>query len=66
MTRSFMNTQFEIIEAQVTLEMALEKNDLLQRLGGDKNEAIKRMQKSIRTSQRLGRKSRLNPYLDVG
>ena len=54
MTRSFMNTQFEIIEAQVTLEMALEKNDLLQRLGGDKNEAIKRMQKSIRTSQRRG------------
>jgi len=53
-TRQFMNTQFEIIEASVTLEMALEKNDLLKRLGGDKKEAIKRMQKSITTTQRRG------------
>ncbi|MCP5538416.1 MAG: hypothetical protein H7A51_19550 [Akkermansiaceae bacterium] len=54
MNRQFMNTQFEIISAAATLELALAKNDLLHRLGGEKNEAIQRMQKSIRTGQRRG------------
>ena len=36
MNRQFMNTQFEIISAAATLELALAKNDLLHRLGGRK------------------------------
>ena len=53
-TSSFMNTQFEIIVSQTTLELALDKHNLLQRLGGDKVAAMKRMKKSIRTNQRRG------------
>ena len=54
LTRQFIQTQFEIITAPMTLEIALKKYDLLNRLGGDKTEALKRMQKSIRTSRRRG------------
>jgi len=53
-TRTFMNTQFEIMIAPATLELALAKSDLLNRLGGDKAVAMARMEKSTHTSQRRG------------
>ncbi len=50
----FINTQLGVIKAPTTLEMALAKRDLLQRLGGDKEEARARMRKSLHITQRRG------------
>ncbi len=49
-----MNTQFEVIVAPATLDIALGKKDLLKRLGGDREKAIERMRNSIHTNQRRG------------
>ncbi|MFK7911893.1 MAG: GumC family protein [Akkermansiaceae bacterium] len=54
MSRNFLNTQSEIITAKNTLDIALEKKNLLIRFGGDQEDAISRMRKSIRTTQRRG------------
>lgn len=51
---NFINTQFEVISAQNTLDLALEKHDLLNRLGGDRGAAITRMQQSISARQMRG------------
>lgn len=49
-TRNFISLNFESpYVAPATLELALEKNDLLNRLGGDRHQAFKRMAQSIRT-----------------
>lgn len=53
-TSRFMSTQQEIIQAQATLELAIKQNDLLNRLGGSQTEVLRRMQKSLRVSQRYG------------
>ncbi|BDS08313.1 hypothetical protein NT6N_33530 [Oceaniferula spumae] len=53
-TSHFMSTQEEIVKAQATLELALKKMDLLNRLGGNQIVAIDRIRTSLRVSQKYG------------
>ena len=50
----FISTQEEIIKAPVTLELAMKQNDLLNRMGGNQTEVLKRMEKSLRVTPRYG------------
>ncbi|MGB1261117.1 MAG: hypothetical protein ACPG6P_13815, partial [Akkermansiaceae bacterium] len=54
MTRTFMNTQFEIIESTETIKLALADQSLLDQLGGNEATAIRNIKANLRTSQRRG------------
>jgi len=54
MTRQFMNTQFEIIVAPATLELAIDKIQLESRWGEDRQTVLKILQGIVKTSQRRG------------
>lgn len=54
MTRQFMNTQFEIIVAPATLELAIDKIHLETRWGENRKTVLKILQGIVRTSQRRG------------
>ena len=54
MTRQFMNTQFEIIVAPATLELAIDKIQLESRWGENRQTVLKILQSIVRTSQRRG------------
>ena len=54
MTRQFMNTQFEIIVAPATLELAIDKKQLETRWGRDRKTVLKTLRGIVNTSQRRG------------
>lgn len=54
MTRQFMNTQFEIIVAPATLELAIDKKQLETRWGQDRKTVLKTLRGIVKTSQRRG------------
>jgi succinoglycan biosynthesis transport protein ExoP len=54
MTRQFMNTQFEIIVAPATLELAIDKIQLETRWGENRKTVLKILRGIVRTSQRRG------------
>ncbi|BDS06709.1 hypothetical protein NT6N_17490 [Oceaniferula spumae] len=54
MTQQFMNTQFEIIVAPATLELAIDKKQLETRWGEDRKTVLKILRSIVRTSQRRG------------
>ena len=54
MTRQFMNTQFEIIVAPATLELAIDKKQLEKRWEQDRKSVLKTLRRIVRTSQRRG------------
>ena len=54
MTRQFMNTQFEIIVAPATLELAIDKIQLESRWGENRKTVLKILQGVVKTSQRRG------------
>jgi len=54
MTRQFMNTQFEIIVAPATLELAIDKKQLETRWGQDRKTVLKILRGIVSTSQRRG------------
>lgn len=54
MTRQFMNTQFEIIVAPATLDLAIDKKQLVTRWGQDRKTVQKILRGIIRTNQRRG------------
>ena len=54
MTRQFMNTQFEIIVAPATLELAIDKIQLEARWSENRDTVLKILQGIVRTSQRRG------------
>ncbi|NWK57450.1 polysaccharide biosynthesis tyrosine autokinase [Verrucomicrobiaceae bacterium N1E253] len=54
MTRQFMNTQFEIIVAEETLELAIDKVQLETRWGENRKTVIALLKGMIKTSQRRG------------
>jgi len=54
MTRQFMNTQFEIIVAPATLELAIDKIQLETRWGENRKTVLQILSGIVRTSQRRG------------
>lgn len=54
MTRQFMNTQFEIIVAPATLDLAIDKAHLEKDWGQDRDTVMKLLRKIIKTSQKRG------------
>ena len=54
MTRQFMNTQFEIIVAPATLEIAIDKKQLEKRWGKSRKDILIILKNIVRTSQRRG------------
>ncbi|MBK1831599.1 polysaccharide biosynthesis tyrosine autokinase [Verrucomicrobiaceae bacterium R5-34] len=54
MTRQFMNTQFEIIVAPSTLELAIDKKQLETRWGQDRKTVLNTLRGIVQTNQRRG------------
>lgn len=54
MTRQFMNTQFEIIVAPKTLELAIDRKQLETRWGENRKTVLNTLRGIVRTSQRRG------------
>lgn len=54
MTRGFMNTQFEIIMAPTTLELAMDKIQLEKRWGKDRQSVLNILRKIVKVNQRRG------------